>query len=40
MVIIWPTPEDIMEWLKTAPIPKLTPQEKEELGIANFDLGE
>jgi hypothetical protein len=36
--IIWPTPESIMEWLKTAPIPKLTPQEKEELGIANFDI--
>jgi hypothetical protein len=38
--IIWYTPEGIMEWLKTAPIPKLTLKEKEELGIANFDLGE
>jgi len=32
-VIIWPMPETIMEWLKTAPIPKLTKQEKKELGI-------
>ncbi|MCX6582976.1 MAG: hypothetical protein NT166_22595 [Candidatus Aminicenantes bacterium] len=36
--IIWPTPEGIMDWLKTAPIPKLTQEEKEELGIADFDL--
>jgi WD40 repeat protein len=37
-VIIWPTPELIMEWLKTAPIPKLTQKEKEELGIAGFKI--
>lgn len=36
--IIWLTPEGIMEWLKTAPIPKLTQQEKKELGIADFDI--
>jgi WD40 repeat protein len=36
--IIWPTPEGIMEWLKTAPIPKLTPKEKEELGISHFNI--
>ncbi len=36
--IIWPTPEGIMDWLKTAPIPKLTQKEKEELGIADFEL--
>jgi len=24
------------DWLKTAPIPKLTPKEKEEPGIADF----
>ena len=34
--IAWPTPEGIMDWLKTDPIPKLTPKEKEELGIAEF----
>ncbi len=39
-VIIWPTPESILEWLKTAPIPKLTQKEKEELGIADFDIDE
>jgi len=31
--IIWPTPETIMDYLKTAPIPKLTEKEKKELGI-------
>ncbi len=30
--IIWPTPETIMEWLKTAPIPKLTAEEKTRPG--------
>ncbi|MCP5048212.1 MAG: hypothetical protein GY940_13655 [bacterium] len=30
---LWYTPEGIMEWLKTAPIPQLTEKEKEELGI-------
>ena len=35
-VILWPMPETIMDWLKTAPIPKLTDEEKEELGIAEF----
>jgi WD40 repeat protein len=34
--VVWPTPETIMDWLKTAPIPKLTPKEIEELGIADF----
>ncbi len=36
--IIWLTPEGIIEYLKTAPIPKLTQQEKEELGIAGFKI--
>jgi WD40 repeat protein len=36
--IVWPTPAGIMDWLKTAPIPKLTQKEKEELGIADFEL--
>jgi len=36
--IIWFTPEGIMDWLKTAPIPKLTQKEKQELGIADFDI--
>jgi len=31
--VIWLTPEGIIEWLKTAPIPKLTKKEKIELGI-------
>ncbi|MGE5342343.1 MAG: eIF2A-related protein [Candidatus Omnitrophota bacterium] len=38
IAILWPTPKGIMDWLKTAPIPKLTQQEKEELGIADFKL--
>jgi WD40 repeat protein len=29
----WYTPEAIIQWLKTAPIPKLHEKEKEELGI-------
>jgi WD40 repeat protein len=36
--IIWPTPEGIMDYLKTAPIPKLTPAEKKELGIDGFEI--
>jgi WD40 repeat protein len=36
--IIWPTPETIIDWLKTAPIPKLTPEEKKELGIEGFKI--
>jgi len=36
--IVWLTPEWIMDWLKTAPIPKLTKEEKEELGFADFEL--
>jgi WD40 repeat protein len=36
--IVWLTPEGIMDWLKTSPIPELTPKEKEELGIADFEL--
>ncbi len=36
--IIWLTPEGIMEYLKTAPIPKLTQKEKDELGIAGFKI--
>ncbi|MGE5340862.1 MAG: hypothetical protein ACM3SY_05200 [Candidatus Omnitrophota bacterium] len=31
--IVWPTFEVILNWLKTAPIPQLTEQEKKELGI-------
>ena len=30
---IWYTPEAIIEWLKTAPIPQLTEEEKKEYGI-------
>jgi len=30
---VWYTPEAIYEWLKTAPIPQLTAEEKKELGI-------
>jgi WD40 repeat protein len=30
---IWLTPEAIYEWLKTAPIPPLSDEEKKELGI-------
>lgn len=36
--IIWPTPETIMEWLKTAPIPKLTAEDKKKLGIEGFNI--
>ncbi len=32
----WTTPEAIMDWLKTAPIPKLTEADKENLGIRDF----
>lgn len=32
----WYTPEAIMEWLKTAAIPQLTKEDKENLGIANW----
>jgi WD40 repeat protein len=35
---IWYTPEAIIEWLKTAPIPKLSKEDKEELGIADFEI--
>jgi WD40 repeat protein/energy-coupling factor transporter ATP-binding protein EcfA2 len=34
----WYTPEAIIQWLKTAPIPKLTKKDKEELGIAEFKI--
>jgi hypothetical protein len=34
---IWLTPEAIMEWLKTAPIRKLTKEEKKELEIEDFE---
>lgn len=34
----WYTPEAIIEKLKTAPIPRLTQQDKKELGIENFDI--
>jgi WD40 repeat protein len=34
----WLTPEAIIEWLKTAPIPKLTKEEKKKLGIDKFDI--
>jgi type II secretory pathway pseudopilin PulG len=30
---VWYTPEAIYEWLKTAPIPQLTEEEKKDLGI-------
>ena len=30
---VWYTPEAIYKWLKTAPIPQLTAEEKKELGI-------
>ena len=36
--LIWPTPEGIMEYLKTAPFPKLTREEKKELGIEGFNI--
>ena len=36
--IIWPTPETIMDYLKTAPIPKLSEEEKKELGIEGFKI--
>jgi len=36
--IIWPTPETIMEYLETAPIPKLTAEEKKDLGIEGFNI--
>jgi hypothetical protein len=31
-------PEAIMEWLKTTPIQKLNKEEKEKLGIADFNI--
>jgi WD40 repeat protein/energy-coupling factor transporter ATP-binding protein EcfA2 len=34
----WYTPEAIIQWLKSAPIPKLTKKDKEELGIADFEI--
>ncbi|UCH95260.1 MAG: hypothetical protein JSV88_00055 [Candidatus Aminicenantes bacterium] len=34
----WYTPKAIIQWLKTAPIPKLTKEDKEDLGIAEFDI--
>jgi hypothetical protein len=33
-----PSPETIMEYLENAPIPKLTPEEKKELGIDGFNI--
>jgi WD40 repeat protein len=36
--IIWLTPEAIMDWLKTLPIPKLTQKEKGEMGIVFFKI--
>ena len=35
---IWLTPEAIIEWLKTAPIPKLSKKDKEKLGLADFEI--
>jgi WD40 repeat protein len=35
---IWPTPEAILEWLKTDPIHQLSKKDKEELGIADFEI--
>jgi hypothetical protein len=37
-LFLWYTPEAIIEWLKTAPIPKLSQKDKEELGIADFEI--
>jgi WD40 repeat protein len=34
----WYTPEAIIEWLKTAPIPKLSKEDKKNLGIADFEI--
>jgi WD40 repeat protein len=34
----WYTPEAIIQWLKTATIPKLSREDKENLGIANFKI--
>jgi hypothetical protein len=34
----WYTPEAIIQWLKTAPIPKLSREDKKEPGIADFDI--
>lgn len=34
----WYTPEAIIEWLKTAPIPKLSKEDKENLGILDFEI--
>lgn len=34
----WYTPEAIIQWLKTAPIPKLSKEDKENLGIADFEI--
>jgi hypothetical protein len=39
-VISWYTPEAIIQWLrqKPAPIPKLSKEDKENLGIADFEI--
>jgi WD40 repeat protein len=34
----WYTPGAIIQWLKTAPIPKLSKEDKESLGIADFEI--
>jgi WD40 repeat protein len=34
----WYTPEAIIEWLKTAPIPKLSKEDKENLRITDFEV--
>jgi WD40 repeat protein len=34
--LIWPTPEGIMDYLKTATIPKLTENEIKDLGHEGF----
>lgn len=36
MVIIFPTPEGIMDWLKSAPIPELTEEDKKKLDISDL----
>jgi WD40 repeat protein len=34
----WYTPDAILQWLKTAPIPELSKEDKKNLGIADFEI--
>lgn len=36
----WYTPKAIIKWLETAPIPKLTEEDKKSLGIEGLELEE